>query len=63
MRLTLLAVIGILSLAYAYALDDASNSAQVILLEGPGYSNEGPRSRESSEELGFWDYQDRILGR
>ncbi|XP_016999200.1 neuropeptide-like protein 32 [Drosophila takahashii] len=48
MRLTLLALIGVLCLAYAYALDDAANNDQVIGLldvadQGANHANEGER--------------------
>ncbi|KAH8372659.1 hypothetical protein KR009_002209 [Drosophila setifemur] len=59
MRLALLALIGILCLAYAYALDEAANleSEQVIGLldvadQGANHANEG--AREARQWGGGW---------
>ncbi|KAH8348675.1 hypothetical protein KR084_009742 [Drosophila pseudotakahashii] len=57
MRLTLLALIGVLCLAYAYALDDAANNDQVIGLldvadQGANHANEG--EREARQWGGGW---------
>ncbi|XP_017069481.1 heterogeneous nuclear ribonucleoprotein A1, A2/B1 homolog [Drosophila eugracilis] len=57
MRLTLLALIGVLCLAYSYALDDATNNDQVIGLldvadQGANHANDG--AREARQWGGGW---------
>ncbi|XP_036669611.1 rRNA 2'-O-methyltransferase fibrillarin [Drosophila suzukii] len=59
MRLTLLALIGVLCLAYAYALDDAADNEQVIGLldvadQGANHANDGAREARGGWGRGGW---------